>query len=125
MFVFRLNNIIKSADLTHYTVTSHPCPTCDETITTTVEPQQLFAYNQGAFAQVVLPHLSLDDRERFISGYCAPCWDKLFDGVLEEVYDELETDIDEDILGVELDPEPVVISDDTVWAGTEPASQLG
>jgi hypothetical protein len=49
----------------------------------------------GAYIQDVFPDLSLDDRERFISGYCTPCWDQLFpfpeeDGIPEEEFTDYE-----------------------------------
>lgn len=31
--------------------------------------------------QEIMPEVSADDRERFITGYCAPCWDNLFSEV--------------------------------------------
>jgi hypothetical protein len=51
---------------------------CDTRITVTITPSQLFAYNQGAYAQDVLSDYDNDVREQFISGTCAPCWDSMF-----------------------------------------------
>jgi hypothetical protein len=61
-----------------YLATSPNCPECGEAITVPLGSYNLFRYNQGAFATEVFPELSADDRERFISGYCSPCWDKAF-----------------------------------------------
>lgn len=111
--MFTLHNIVKSADLRSYSVTSHPCPECKETFTTSVTPEQLWAYNQGAYAQNVLPHLSADERERFISGYCATCWGNTFDWDEECSYCE-DSEMECSYCGVEVtnDPEPIVIRDE-------------
>jgi hypothetical protein len=61
-----------------YEATSIPCPSCKQVLTTEIPSQQLFWYNQNAPIAKVLPDLSLEDRERFISGYCQPCWSNLF-----------------------------------------------
>lgn len=76
--MFTLHNITKTADLRGYIVSSAPCPTCQDVFQTVVTPDKLYAYNQGAYVQDVLSHLTMDVRERFISGYCTECWDKLF-----------------------------------------------
>lgn len=61
-----------------YEATSIPCPSCNQVLTTKLPSQQLFYYNQSAPIAQVFPDLSLGDRERFISGYCQPCWESLF-----------------------------------------------
>lgn len=76
--MFTLNNINKF-DESGYYAESYPCPSCNYTATVFVTPPQMFAYNQGASAQDVLAAYPADVRERFISGYCAECWDNLFD----------------------------------------------
>lgn len=76
--MFTLNNIVKTADLSAYSVTSKACPTCDETITIQIAPEKLFLYNQGAYVQDVLSEFDVDTRERFITGTCGKCWDKMF-----------------------------------------------
>ncbi len=60
------------------TITSKRCPKCKETVTRTVTAAQLSAYNNGAHIQDAFPQMSADDRERFITGYCPKCWDKMF-----------------------------------------------
>lgn len=76
--MFTLHNPTKLDDLSGYFVTSHPCPMCDTKVTITVTPEQLFAYNQGAYAQDVLADYDLDIREQFISGTCNDCWNAMF-----------------------------------------------
>jgi Zn ribbon nucleic-acid-binding protein len=61
-----------------YKITSLDCPSCDKSLTITITGEQLFQINQGAFIQDALPEVSADDRERFISGYCPKCWNKMF-----------------------------------------------
>lgn len=59
---------------------SCPGPSHEGPLTLTVEVDEV-AYQRwlkGAYIQDVFPNLSRDDRERFISGYCTPCWDQLF-----------------------------------------------
>ena len=75
--MFTLHNPVKSEDLQWYTVTSHPCPTCNTTTSVKITPDKLYAYNQGAYAQDVLSSYDPDVRERFISGMCGPCWNEM------------------------------------------------
>jgi hypothetical protein len=78
--MFTLHNPIKLNDLSGYFVTSHPCPTCNETETVSISPDKLYAYHQGAYAQTVLSDFDADVRERFVSGMCGTCWDEMFSG---------------------------------------------
>jgi hypothetical protein len=55
---------------------------CGDTKTVSISSEELFSYNQGAYAQDVLSAYDADVRERFISGMCGICWDAMFD--LEE-----------------------------------------
>ena len=82
--MFTLNNIVKSPALDGYYAESLACPTCNYTATVFVTPPQMFAYNQGAYIQDVLPTYENDVRERFISGYCGECWNDLFAGFDED-----------------------------------------
>ena len=86
--MFTLNNIVKAADLSGYYAESKPCPICNYTATVFVTPPQMFAYNQGAYIQDVLPDYDNDTRERFISGYCGECWNDLFGGYDEDDNEE-------------------------------------
>lgn len=61
-----------------YLATSKPCPKCEGVISVEVSSQNLFDYNQGALIQQAFPHLTAEVRERFQSGYCPPCWKKIF-----------------------------------------------
>jgi hypothetical protein len=76
--MFKLHNPTKSEDLEWYAVTSHPCPTCNTTVSIDITPEKLYAYNQGAYAQEVLSEYDAGVRERFISGMCDPCWKELY-----------------------------------------------
>jgi hypothetical protein len=84
--MFTLNNPTKTSDLSAYKVTSQPCPTCNETLTVRITPQQLFAYNQGDSILNVLGGYDADVRERFMSGLCAYCWDGMFGTDEDEEY---------------------------------------
>ncbi len=75
--MFTLNNPMKVME-GNYVVTSHPCPSCHDTLTVAIGSDKLYAYNQGALAQTVLSEYGSDVRERFISGYCDSCWNGLF-----------------------------------------------
>lgn len=77
--MFTLHNPMRVMN-DRYVVTSHPCPTCNETKTVAISSQELFAYNQGAYAQDVLSGYDVDVRERFISGMCGTCWTEMFSG---------------------------------------------
>lgn len=61
-----------------YMVESKPCPKCDGVLEVKMLASLLFRYNQGADITEVFPGMSADDRERFISGYCGPCWTAIF-----------------------------------------------
>lgn len=71
----------------NYSATSLPCPKCGDILTLDINGQQLFAYNQGSYADKVFPEGNPDLWERFISGYCNPCWTDLF-GEDEDEEDE-------------------------------------
>lgn len=59
-------------------------------ITVAVTEAQLKAFNMGQLLiQEVFPHMSSSDRERFMTGYCSDCWDKMFPA--EEEDDEPDT----------------------------------
>lgn len=61
-----------------YSLTSLPCPTCKQTLSLEVSSYAVFQLNQGAGATTVLPDVSVDVRERFMSGFCPPCWTEMF-----------------------------------------------
>jgi len=82
--MFTLNNITKTADHSAYSVSSLPCPTCEDVITIQIAPEKLFLYNQGGYAQDVLDGFEPDTRERFITGTCGDCWNAMFGGADDE-----------------------------------------
>lgn len=61
-----------------YTISSVPCPKCNGVLTLEIDGYNLYKYNQGASVTTVLPNESLATCERFISGYCQPCWTDIF-----------------------------------------------
>lgn len=61
-----------------YTISSMPCPKCNEVLTLEIDGSLLYQYNQGASISTVLPNETLATRERFITGYCEPCWVGIF-----------------------------------------------
>ena len=61
-----------------YEITSQPCPDCTTSATLTINGSQLWKLNQGELWQNVLPDVSKDVRERFISTYCGSCFDAMF-----------------------------------------------
>ena len=65
-----------------------PCKFCgkDKIIKLTEEEyENLGRYNRGeGHIQDLLPNLSANDREMFISGMCSECWDETFSGEEEE-----------------------------------------
>lgn len=74
---------------------SKVCPRCQQTETFEVPTTDAAAYLEGTLhIQDALPTLTNDQRERLISGYCAPCWD----AVMDPINDEIEGD-DEGPLG--------------------------
>ena len=54
------------------------CPMCGEYHMLTVEMKQYFDYQSGALVQDAFPEMSSIDRERFISGLCPDCQEKIF-----------------------------------------------
>jgi hypothetical protein len=60
-----------------YSVESLPCPMCASKEILQVTGAQLYAYHNKALIHEVLPEVSPETRERFISGVCPPCWDDL------------------------------------------------
>lgn len=61
---------------------SKECPGCHTTTSVAVSLDQYTEYmsSDRRHIQHILPHLSDDLRERFISGYCSDCWNDLFEG---------------------------------------------
>jgi hypothetical protein len=61
-----------------YSVESPPCSLCGESYILEITGQQLWAYNNNAHVQEVMPEVAPEIRERFISGTCSACWDQIF-----------------------------------------------
>ena len=61
-----------------YDIQSIPCIACKTVITIQITAPQLWAYNNGAHVQEVIPDESLAIREQFITGTCGTCWDNMF-----------------------------------------------
>lgn len=57
-----------------------PCPLCGDSATIEVMESEWKLLKNGAYIQDALSRLSPTIRERFISGTCGECWDKLFGG---------------------------------------------
>lgn len=59
------------------------CPVCGSSCPEfRCTKEQAYAYlNRTVVIQNIMPNVVPDDRERFISGICSPCWNKEF-GVL-------------------------------------------
>ena len=54
------------------------CKSCDYEVHIPITKDQLSKYKNGEPIQRVLPNVSPDDRELFISGLCGKCFDKMF-----------------------------------------------
>lgn len=67
-----------------YSVTSLPCPHCNTTVTLEITGEQLWQYNNNFSIQDVLHNIEVPVRERFMTGICGDCWDKLFNPDEEE-----------------------------------------
>jgi len=67
-----------------YSVTSLPCPHCNTTVTLEITGEQLWQYNNNFSIQDVLHDIDIPVRERFMTGICGDCWDKLFNPDKEE-----------------------------------------
>ena len=67
------------------------CPQCGETkeIEVTSDEYDRLADGDGHI-QDILPDVSPDDREMFLSGFCSKCWNAMFGGPEEEDDEEVE-----------------------------------
>lgn len=55
------------------------CWKCKSVHLIKVFDRDYIAWKSGKYIQDVMPYLSADDRELFISGICGECYDKLYD----------------------------------------------
>lgn len=74
---------IKKIEEGRYNIESLRCIHCKETTTIEITAPQLWAINNGEHAQEVLPDSTAELRERFISGTCPTCWNRIF-GIEED-----------------------------------------
>jgi hypothetical protein len=72
-----------------YSVESLPCPQCGDKLVLQLAGRQVYAYHNTCLVDEVLPDSSPEDRERFITGICPPCWDKMFNPEIEIIGLEL------------------------------------
>lgn len=56
------------------------CISCSKKETVKVTTEQFRKMQDGTYVQSVLPNLSPDTRELFISGLCGECFDNMFEG---------------------------------------------
>ena len=76
-------------------LTTKTCPSCKTQVELEVTSEEFVRWEEGAYIQDAFPTMPLGDRERLISGYCGPCWNKLFaEG--DDGLDEIEDDVPED-----------------------------
>jgi phage FluMu protein Com len=54
------------------------CPFCKAVTELEVPNDGYKAWRQGMLVQKAFPDLSVDDRERLISGTCPKCWEETF-----------------------------------------------
>lgn len=53
------------------------CPLCHGTKVIEVTDGSWRMYAEGAFAQDAFSYLSVDDRERLMTGICPACWERM------------------------------------------------
>jgi hypothetical protein len=60
-----------------------PCPDCKKVGRVEVEESDFYKWQKGELIQVAFPYLDSDQREMLMTGYCGPCWTKLWEDVDE------------------------------------------
>lgn len=63
-----------------------PCPDCKKVGRVEVEEADFYRWKgtwdkPGVLIQVAFPYLDSDQREMLMTGYCGPCWTKLWEDV--------------------------------------------
>lgn len=66
------------------------CPFCGHDNKVEVNKIDFLDWLGGEFAQNAFPYLSVDEREKLISGCCPQCWDKYFGSDEEPDPDEVD-----------------------------------
>lgn len=56
------------------------CPHCKNIAKIQITDDEYAALENGAYVQDALSRFPADVRERFITGFCGPCWDEMFVG---------------------------------------------
>ena len=69
-------------------VRSKACPDCKEHAYFLVPVSATLAYAVSHHVGQSFPMFNADQRERFITGYCAPCWNDLFAYVDDQLDDD-------------------------------------
>lgn len=69
---------IKKISNVRYIITSSPCPSCGSIIEIEIDEEGFSQLNQGKDINSVAPELHYSVAERFMSGICGDCWDKLW-----------------------------------------------
>ena len=62
----------------HDVIWTVTCPFCGESEILTLPLEGFLDWRNGTPVQEAFPDLSVDDRERLISGICPDCWDEMF-----------------------------------------------
>ena len=79
---------VEKIDEGKYQIESLPCPACKQTLKLEINGPAMFQLNQGAGAMTVLPDVTVHVRERFMSGFCGPCWIEAFGSGDDDEYEE-------------------------------------
>jgi hypothetical protein len=66
------------------TVVEAVCPGCSGVERMTVKTASLAMWNRGDLIQDAFPELDASQRERFITGYCDPCFQAMWDYLNDE-----------------------------------------
>lgn len=92
--MFQYANMDELHDPHRYMFLTVACPMCGgNQKEITVNGEDLFKYNQGAFVQDAFPYLSDGDREQlFMTGICSACFDAM--GADDSDYDDGLSDED-------------------------------
>jgi len=69
-------------------VASKPCPDCQQRVYFLLPMSATQAYSINHHVGQSFPMLNADQRERFITGYCVPCWNDLFAYVDDQLDDD-------------------------------------
>jgi hypothetical protein len=56
------------------------CPRCRRQEVTEYPLEGYQAWKAGQLLQDAMPTVSAENREKLITGFCSPCWDRMFRG---------------------------------------------